>query len=528
MAERAPLIETAEAKAPPGGEAEWFTGAGGARLRAALFTPASVARGGRARGSIVLSGGRTEAIEKYYEFIGELLDRGFVVLAHDWRGQGLSQHDLADPLKGHARGYKAFLDDFRALLGAYGSRLPKPWVAVAHSMGGCLTLLAMTHGENRFSGAILSAPMLGIRTPFPMLISRMLTAANLLAGGAGRYTVAGPGKPFDATFEGNILTHDPVRHARAWSLVAAEPKLALGGPTWGWIDFSLRATAYLARPDVLRNVTVPVVIVSAGEDQLVDATAQAAAARHLPQGKFITVPGAYHEILMETDPMRNIFMRALDALLGRTAPTPAEPAKAASAPAPAPTPRPAPAPAAASQPAPAASKTAAKPAAPKKPAAKKPAAKKPAAAPKPVKAAASAKAAPAKAAAAKAAPAKPAAKASAAKPAAAKKPPAKAAAAKKASAKPASAKTPAVKKPAAKPVAKPAAKAAPAKTSAPKPAAKAAAPKPAAAKAAAKPKPAAAKSAAPKPAAAKPAAKKPAAKKPAAKPAAKKPAPKKT
>ncbi|HEV7384534.1 MAG TPA: alpha/beta hydrolase, partial [Phenylobacterium sp.] len=71
MADHAPLIETAEAKAPPGGEAAWYAGAGGAKLRAALWTPA-----GRARGTIVLSGGRTESIEKYYEFIGECLDRG--------------------------------------------------------------------------------------------------------------------------------------------------------------------------------------------------------------------------------------------------------------------------------------------------------------------------------------------------------------------------------------------------------------------------------------------------------------------
>ncbi|HEX3887960.1 MAG TPA: alpha/beta hydrolase [Phenylobacterium sp.] len=503
MAGPAPLIETAEARAPPGGAAEWFTGAGGARLRAALFVPPAVSHQGRQpRGSIVLSGGRTEPIEKYYEFIGELLDRDFVVLAHDWRGQGLSQHDLVDPLKGHAKGYKAFLDDFRALLGAFSDRLPKPWTAVAHSMGGCLTLLAMSHGEDRFAGAILSAPMLGLRTPFPRLASQALTGLNILVGRGKRYTLGGAGKPFDATFEGNALTHDPLRYARAWSLVAAEPKLALGAPTWGWVDFALRATAYLARPDVLRNVTVPVVIVSAGEDQLVDATAQAAAARHLPQGKFITVPGAFHEILMETDAMRNIFMRALDGLLGRTAPTPAAPPT----PAPAPTPTPAPTPAAVAAGSPVVAKPvvatpAAKPAAAKTSAAKKPAAKKPAAKP------AAAKAAPAKAPAAK----------PAAKPAAAKAAPAKKAAApKKAPAKPAAAKAPMVKTATVKPVAKKPAAAKPVAAKKPaavkKPAAKTPAAKPAA-------KPAAAKAPAP--------AKKPAAKKPAAKPAARKPAPKK-
>jgi lysophospholipase len=452
MADHAPLIETAEATAPPGGEAAWYAGAGAAKLRAALWTP-TLAPGARARGSVVLSGGRTEPIEKYYEVIGELLDRGFVVLAHDWRGQGLSRRDLTDPLKGHAKGLKPYLDDFRLLLNAYADRLPRPWVAVAHSMGACLTLLAMAQGETRFAGAIFSAPMLGIKTPFPMAFSRMLTSLNLLVGRGSAYTLGGAGKPYDSTFEGNALTHDPVRFARTCSLIAAEPRLALGAPTWGWVDFGLRAAALLARPESLRNVTVPVVIVSAEDDQIIDVATQAAAARHLPQGKFITVPGAYHEILMETDPMRNIFLRALDALTGRVAPTPAEPPKPAPASAPAPA---AAAPAApkptvsapAATPKPAAKKTAAK----RKPAMKKPAAKKPAAKPAAAKKPAAKKAAAKKPAAKKAA----AKKAPAVKKAPAKKPAAKKAPAKKVAAKPAAAKKPAVaKKPAAK---KPAAK----------------------------------------------------------------------
>ncbi len=399
MADPAPLIETPQARAPAGGEAAWFTGAGGARLRAALFIPRAPARG-----SIVLSGGRTEVIEKYYEFIAECLDRGFVVLAHDWRGQGLSHRELGDPLKGHARDYRAFLDDFQALLGAYGPRLPKPWVAVGHSMGGCLTLLAMARGENRFAGAILSAPMLGLRTPFPLVLSRVLTGFSLLAGRRGDYTMGGAGAPFGGPFEGNVLTHDPVRFARSASLIAAEPKLALGAPTWGWIDFALRATAYLARPDRLSAVSVPVTIVAAEDDRLVDNTALTAAARHLPQGTLVTVPGAYHELLMETDPMRNIFLRAFDALTGRVAPA-ADPPRAA----------PPPAPAAVSDPAPAADPVVAPAPAKKRiPASRKPAAKKapakPAATRKPPVAAKtspatkSAKSAPAKSAAPKKAP----------------------------------------------------------------------------------------------------------------------------
>jgi len=468
---------------------------------------------------VVLSTGRTEPIEKYFETIDDLTSRGLVVVVHEWRGQGLSHRELPDRLAGHANGYKSFLADYHALLAAFRTRLPKPWYAVGHSMGGCLTLLALAHGEAKeFAGCILSAPMLGIRTGgVPLAIARAMAGFHVLTGRGGAYArPAGPA----ATFETNILTHDRARWTRNEAQVAAHPILALAGPTWGWLDFAFRATAFLSRAENLKSVTTPVVICSAEQDKLVDNDAQRAVAQRLPMGEFVSVPGAYHEILMETDTMRNIFLRALDALLGKSAPAPA-PAKPAPAPAPTPAPaaeaKPEPAPAPTPAPVAAAKPAAAKPAAAKKPAAPKaaakPAAAKPAPAPKAAKPVVKAPAKPA---------AKPAAKAAAPKTAAPK-----AAAPKAAASKTAAPKT------AAKPSAKPAVTKAPAKPVAAKPAGKVAAPKKAAApKAPAKPaaKPAAAKAApaakkAPAPkAAAKPAAKAAAPKKPAA---AKKPAPKK-
>src|SRR6185503_3165023 len=109
--ENAPLIATRETPVPRGLRASWFARPGGARLRAAVVAPP-----GPARGSVVLSGGRTEPIEKYFEVIGELLGRGFVVLAHDWRGQGLSQRRPGDRLKGHPEVHEDLVEDLLALV----------------------------------------------------------------------------------------------------------------------------------------------------------------------------------------------------------------------------------------------------------------------------------------------------------------------------------------------------------------------------------------------------------------------------
>ena len=319
MAETAPLTDIPSAPVPAGASPRWITGAGGAKLRAALF-PAK----GTPRGSVVLSGGRTEPIEKYFEVIQDLTDRGFVVLAHDWRGQGLSQRSLPDRLKGHAEGYGDFLADFDLLLAAFEAELPKPWLAVGHSMGGCLTLLALAHGQaSRFAAAVLSAPMLGVKVGrYPRAVGLMV-AANRLLGRGGGYVLGDPGKPFDDTFDGNVLTHDRTRFVRARAQIAANRDLALGSPTWSWLHFALKARDEFVRPGALDGVTIPVVICQAEQEKLVDNAAQDEVARRLPEGRLVVVKGALHEILMETDDRRDVFFAEFDALADRYAPKPA-------------------------------------------------------------------------------------------------------------------------------------------------------------------------------------------------------------
>lgn len=307
------LVEIAGAPIPPRAEVAWLVRPDGRRLRAALFDSI-----GAPRGSVVLSGGRNEPMEKYFEVIGELQARGFAVLTHDWRGQGLSDRALADRLRGHCESHEEMVADLVALLDVYQHRLPEPRIAIGHSMGGCLTLRALVDGEaasGRIAGAILSAPMLGLRTrPLPPAVVSALARLGRIAGRGERYGPAGPGRPFDLPFDGNVLTQDRARFSRHRALIAACPDLALGGPTWGWLDAAFRGMALLARPDRLRRVGVPVIICAAQRDRVVDTAALRRAALLLPRGRLVEVPGAYHEILMETDERRAFFWWAFDDL----------------------------------------------------------------------------------------------------------------------------------------------------------------------------------------------------------------------
>ena len=306
----APLISIPEAPVPEGGQARWIPAADGVLLRAALF-PAR----GPVRGSVLLSPGRTEPIEKYFEVVDDLTGRGLVVLAHDWRGQGLSQRLLPDRLRGHAVGFGGYLDDHRALLEAYADRLPRPWISLGHSMGGCLELLALAQGERLVDGAFLSAPMLAISTrPWPAWIAMRIVQVSKWLGRAQDYALP----TYDPTgdrFGFDRLTHDRARYERFKAQLKACPDLAIGALTWGWLDFALQAGTAIAAKGVLEKIEIPVTIVAAAHDHLVLNAADREAARRLPRGRYLELDGAFHEILMEADPVRDRVLEAFDQLV---------------------------------------------------------------------------------------------------------------------------------------------------------------------------------------------------------------------
>jgi lysophospholipase len=304
----APLLSIAEAPAP-NGTTEFYRGADGASLRAALFPAAEP------RGTVILSPGRTEPIEKYHEVATDLLTRGFSVLAHDWRGQGGSDRPLPDRLKGHADGFDAYVSDYALLLDAFVDRAPRPWIAVGHSLGGCLILLAMAEGERRIDAAALSAPMLRLQTGGrPYRDARVMAWIMARSGRGTNYVLGDANSPYTHTFEANALTRDRARYERWRAQLAAAPELGLGGVTWGWLDAAFRATARLQFRPGLERVTAPVVIVAAGEDHVVDNAGSRAAAERLPNGRYVEVAGALHEILIETDDKRAQWFAAFDQL----------------------------------------------------------------------------------------------------------------------------------------------------------------------------------------------------------------------
>lgn len=292
---------------PEGADLVWFEGIAGRRLRACLApslreTP---------RGTAIVCPGRTEFIEKYFEVARDLQARGFAVVILDWPGQGLSERLLEDPAKGHIDRFETFMGALRNGLDALAGRLPRPYVSLAHSMGGAIALAALTQKLVKVEAAAFSAPMWGL----PLnLAARYLIWAMRAMGRSGNYAQQpGPAE----TFESNIVTHDRARWQLQRDLIDAAPELELGPVTWGWLGASIDILNKTTKPGLLRGLDIPVFVASAGEEKLVDNKAHAHVARHLPDCSHLTVDGAMHEILMETDARRAAFWKGFDALLDR-------------------------------------------------------------------------------------------------------------------------------------------------------------------------------------------------------------------
>ena len=296
---------------PDGGEASFVRARSGDRLRAALWSPP-----GPPRGSVVLSPGRTEMIEKYGEVVGELLARGFAVLCHDWIGQGLSDRLHRDGLRGHMRGgVGRCLADLADVLAAHAARLPRPWVGFGHSMGGGLTALAAERTPELFDALLLSAPMAGVLTG-AQPTARVRSAARAMGWmGLGAGLPLPRSDPLRDRFDTNVLTCDRTRFERHAALIRAHPELRLCGPTWSWVAFAFELADALARPGAAERLAIPVRILAAADEKLVDNACARRLAERLPHARYVELEGARHELFMEIDAVRARAWAEFDALI---------------------------------------------------------------------------------------------------------------------------------------------------------------------------------------------------------------------
>jgi len=310
------LVATPDNPIPPNPLMVEVTTGDGARLRAARWAET----GSRGKGTVCLLQGRAEFIEKYFEVVTELRERGFAVVAFDWRGQGRSGRGAGQRGRGHVGSFADYARDLEAIRAqVLEPYMPEPHFALAHSTGGAVALLEAAAGRLPFERLVTVAPMIELGlVRWPRFAARATFILRLL--GLGQMAIPGGGSTSIATkpFAGNRLTTDPARYARNAAAAIALGPGAVTEPTVGWLNAAFRGMQALAEPRVPLQLRVPTLVVAAGADPVCATPAIERFAARLKAGHAIVLPGAKHEILMERDAIREQFWAAFDAFIPGT------------------------------------------------------------------------------------------------------------------------------------------------------------------------------------------------------------------
>jgi lysophospholipase len=271
------------------------------------------------KGTILLLHGRAEYIEKLFETVSDIQGRGFDVLTFDWRGQGGSSRLLRDTHRGYIDSFDQYIMDLNTIMEEIVlPDCPGPYYILSHSTGSLVALLAAPGFGNRIRRMVLSAPLLrlgqiGYSQDAVKFFSGLLTTIGL-----GEIYLPGSKEPGQQSFIGNKLTSDPERFKRSQNFAEAHPELVIGGPTATWLFAAIKAMECLDDPEYHGHITIPTLLICAGNDQVVNSQAIEQLGRRLRSGSALTIDGARHELFQERDIYREQLLSAFEAFIPGT------------------------------------------------------------------------------------------------------------------------------------------------------------------------------------------------------------------
>ncbi len=308
--EKAPYIELENYKAPEGIKSYYVPMDDGVRLRVCQW----LVHKNDSQGTIFIQQGHNEFIEKYFETIQEFINRKYSVITFDWRGQGMSDHQINDIHKAYIKDFKRHDQDLKFILEKIIiNNFPKPLIGIGHSMGGCLMLSAFYNHPEKFSKGILSAPMLGFRNE--KFLRSASSIMNILSKDTDYLIGSKPNMGKEISFEENDLTTDPIRYERNVSLVRMQPNIRLWGVTNAFAKAVNKRLKIIRKKNWVEKINLKILIINNKNDRVVESKKIKKINQRLNNSEIIEFVDTEHEIFMEKDEYRDILWKKLDNFL---------------------------------------------------------------------------------------------------------------------------------------------------------------------------------------------------------------------
>ncbi len=189
---------------------------------------------------------------RFFEMGPYLARSGFQIYAVEQKGHGESPS-----IKGHISNFKLYTEDLRSLVNFARSQNPGKKVFVfGESMGGLITLDFAIHDQKLIDGIILMSPAVKDKLPMTPLKKIDIFFSSIFK----------PMKYYDAQFDAGMFTRDKVVAKR----INGDP-LELRAFTAKFYQAILKTMIYVNM--MPRQVRLPVLMILAGNDLMVDAKA---------------------------------------------------------------------------------------------------------------------------------------------------------------------------------------------------------------------------------------------------------------
>lgn len=261
-----------------------------------------------ARGAVYILQGQREFIEGWYEFISDLYKRGLSVYICERDGEGGSSKNPLNPQFPPSLPHTEHLKDMDLFFRKICPR-PKhmPAVLLGNSLGGLYGLHYLKQNPHAFDQAVFCAPPFGKKVKckrdliiaFAAVCTSKFLKKDKYTPGAGDWSLEKKsGRPSQST-------HDQERAGNLFEWQRHNPDLRMGGPTYGNLLAISQAMKTAKSKGFAEDITTPCTILSAAGDFMVSDTSHHVMAARLPDCKVITLQGAKHNMIMETDEWRN-------------------------------------------------------------------------------------------------------------------------------------------------------------------------------------------------------------------------------
>ncbi len=307
---------------PKGWRWHMFAGHNGEKLRFGTAFPKHTIP----KAVVIILPGVSEYCEKYFELATTLIDQKLAVYVLEWQGQGRShRHFKKSPHKRVSNGFHRDVKDLDIFIREYV--LPSavhpevgrlPLVILAHSMGANIGLRYLQKFPDVFACAAMTAPMFGIKALKPVPAFLRLPLTKLLAEFADCSYAPGEQdyRPRSENKKAkDSMSLDPVRSNVHDAWMQFDPNLQVGGVTYRWLYYAAKTCQIVRNKDFLKSVKTPLLLATAGRENLVNNRSIQRVASLLENTTLINLPDSGHEIIMERDEIRNKFLKSFEDLI---------------------------------------------------------------------------------------------------------------------------------------------------------------------------------------------------------------------